>query len=336
MADIPSDLNTWSSTASSNLPTDATTIGSGLADNLQALQAVVRGYLAAKGTDIASSAAPDVAAVQGFYHDVTGNNTITGLGSSGTAGIWKVLQFDGSPLLKHSTALQMVTATDVTATPGAVAAFLCEASNQWRNLYFSQATAGALVPIATTALHGIVKLAAQSDLNSGTSGLVPTSDLKRINLASTVATTSGTDHTFTGAPSDARRISVLFSGVSTNGTSDLLIQIGDSSAVATTGYSGSAVLTNGAGTGSSLQHTAGFGIRSSSATNLWAGAITLHLENSSTNTWVASGVLGNRPGGNVSLTGGFISLDSALTRVVLTTFSGDTFDAGEVGITYER
>src|SRR3990167_7268596 len=168
MADIAADLNNWSSTPSSNQPTDSTTIGSGLSDNLTAIQAVVRGYLAAKGTDIASSLAPDVAAVQGLYHDVTGNVTITGLGTTATAGIWKILQFDGSPVLKNSTALAMVGARDVTATPGAVGVFICEASNQWRNLSFNHSTAGAVVQSASSVALGVVELATNTETLTGT------------------------------------------------------------------------------------------------------------------------------------------------------------------------
>ena len=137
MADVAPDLNSWSATESSNSPTDSTTIGAGLANNLGAIQAVVRGYLAAKGSDIASSAAPDVAAVQGLYHDLTGAVTVTGLGSTATAGIWRILQTDSTPVFKHSTALAMPGAADFTASAGDVLAFMCEASNQWRCMFGS-------------------------------------------------------------------------------------------------------------------------------------------------------------------------------------------------------
>ena len=57
-----------------------------------------------------------------------------------------------------------------------------------------------------------------------------------INAGTAVASTSGTAITFTGIPSTAKRITVMFNGVSTNGSSDLLLQIGSGS-VTTTGYS---------------------------------------------------------------------------------------------------
>ena len=50
------------------------------------------------------------------------------------------------------------------------------------------------------------------------------------------ATTSGTSITFTGIPSWVKRITVMFNGVSTSGTSPVQIQLGAGS-VTTTGYS---------------------------------------------------------------------------------------------------
>lgn len=157
MADVAANLKDWSATASSNSPTDATTIGAGLADNLQAIQAVVRGDLATKGSDIASSAAPDVGAVPGLYHDLTGAVTVTGLGSTANAGIWKILQTDSTPVFKHSTALQMVGSVDYEAAAGDVLGFMCEAANQWRCMFGSPYAppAGAMMDFAgTTAPSG--------------------------------------------------------------------------------------------------------------------------------------------------------------------------------------
>ena len=48
--------------------------------------------------------------------------------------------------------------------------------------------------------------------------------------------TSGTSIDFTNIPSWVKRITLMFNGVSTSGTSNYLIQIGDSGGVATTGY----------------------------------------------------------------------------------------------------
>ena len=152
MADVPDNLRSWSATASSNSPTDATTIGSGLADNLAAIQAVVRGDLASVGSNIASSANPDVGAVQGLYHTVTGNNTIAGLGSTATAGIWKILEFNGTPPLLHSTALSLPGAATLQAAAGDIGLFACSASNQWKCVSYLKASSGPLPFVDTDAV----------------------------------------------------------------------------------------------------------------------------------------------------------------------------------------
>src|SRR5690348_2218752 len=70
--------------------------------------------------------------------------------------------------------------------------------------------------------------------------------LPLITIGTPVATTSGTSVSLsTSIPSWAKRITLLFNGVSTNGTDSYLVQIGDSGGVANTGYfSTSAVSTS--------------------------------------------------------------------------------------------
>src|SRR5574343_654088 len=118
MADVAPDLKNWSTTASSNSPTDSTTVGAGLADNLQEMQKVVRQDLAHKGSDIASAGTTDIGAVAGSYHDITGTTTITSLGTV-SAGIRKTLQFDGALTLTHNaTSLILPGGANITTAAG--------------------------------------------------------------------------------------------------------------------------------------------------------------------------------------------------------------------------
>jgi len=146
-----------------------------------------------------------------------------------------------------------------------------------------------------------------------------------------VASTSGTSIDFTGIPSWAKRITVMFNGVSTNGSSNLLIQIGSGS-VTTTGYLGassnlsSAVITSG--------YTTGFGLRAYD-TNTFAigGAVNINLL--SGNNWIAQGVTAVN-GGPTGITAGVVTLAGTLDRIRITTVNGtDTFDAGSINIMYE-
>ena len=146
-------------------------------------------------------------------------------------------------------------------------------------------------------------------------------------------TTSGTSIDFTGIPSWAKRITVMFNGVSTNGTSNLLVQIGSSSII-TSGYYSQSNSFAGAGAASysGVSSTAGFIVFDTVAAYSLMGTMILH--NVSGNNWVSNHTIGgsdNRFGGGTSPT-----LSGTLDRLRLTTVSGtDTFDAGSVNIMYE-
>jgi hypothetical protein len=152
-----------------------------------------------------------------------------------------------------------------------------------------------------------------------------------IQSGTAVASTSGTSIDFTSIPSWVKRITLMFSGVSTSGTSNMQIQLGDSGGVEATGYLGVAV--NYAGSGAS-NPTTGFAIASALAANLLSGH--LILTNISGNIWVASGLLGTSNTTFAVYTAGNKTLSDVLTQVRITTVNGtDTFDAGSINILYE-
>lgn len=151
-------------------------------------------------------------------------------------------------------------------------------------------------------------------------------------LGTAVNTTSGTAIDFTGIPSWVRQITVMFTGVSTNGTSIPQLQIGAGS-VQTTGYSGAAGAT-GASTGATNYASGALLTNNMASTMTFSGAIRISLQTG--NTWVFDGVLGRGDTAFVVSTGGHVALSGTLDRVRLTTVNGtDTFDAGSVNIQYE-
>ncbi len=153
-------------------------------------------------------------------------------------------------------------------------------------------------------------------------------------LGTEAASTSGTTVDFTGIPSWATKIIIQFVGVSTNGSSSLLIQIGHSGGIENSGYLGSSVQAD-AGGNSAANATAGFGIVQSNAASVQHGSVMLTLEDSTQFTWVASGVLGRSDAAIVTLVAGSKSLSAALDRVRVTTSNGtDAFDAGAINILY--
>ena len=154
-----------------------------------------------------------------------------------------------------------------------------------------------------------------------------------ITLATEQASTSGTLIDFTSIPAGTKRITVMFNGVSTNGTSDIIVQLGDAGGVENTGYVGSNSLI-AASSVVSVSKTDGFGVTNSSgASDALYGAVTLFLENAATFTWIASGSVGRA--GSTGVTTGRKALSAELDRIRITTSNGtDAFDAGALNIQY--
>ena len=152
------------------------------------------------------------------------------------------------------------------------------------------------------------------------------------------ASTSGTSIDFTGIPSWVKRVTVMFNGVSTSGTSVRQIQLGDSGGVEITGYTGSVATTNSAGTGNNAAFAgAGFALQNSGNTT---AADTLYgmlaFTNVSGNIWVGTGILVASNAPSTFYISGVKTLSDVLTQVRITTVGGtDTFDAGSINILYE-
>jgi hypothetical protein len=150
-----------------------------------------------------------------------------------------------------------------------------------------------------------------------------------------VASTSGTSIDFTGIPAGVRRITVLWNGVSTNGTSNPIIQLGDSGGIEATGYLGAA---SNMATGVATQNfTTGFGVFGTAgwtaARVVYGGLIISKIDG---NTWVANGTWAASDDNQAGVTSGAKALSDTLTQVRITTVGGtNTFDAGTINILYE-
>jgi hypothetical protein len=167
---------------------------------------------------------------------------------------------------------------------------------------------------------------------AGTGNVVVSGVNSAITAATAVASTSGTSIDFTGIPSWVKRITVMFAGVSTNGSSPVQIQVGAGS-VATSGYLGAAAYVGSSTAGGNS--TAGFAVEpTTGATVVRHGLMIITLLGS--NTWVASSQINRSDSAFSQLGGGSIALGGTLDRVRITTVNGtDTFDAGSINILYE-
>jgi hypothetical protein len=166
------------------------------------------------------------------------------------------------------------------------------------------------------------------------SGTLSFADRGRMTLATAQNSTSGTSIDFTSIPSWVKRVTVMFNGVSTNGTSAVIVQIGAGS-VTTSGYVSSSGNVYGANATAVATSTVGMILQQNVAGSTRIGHMI--FTNISGNVWVASHSLGDTSSFITNMTGGGnVTLSGTLDRVRITTVNGtDTFDAGSINILYE-
>jgi hypothetical protein len=168
----------------------------------------------------------------------------------------------------------------------------------------------------------------------GEGGLVVPGSLVRSGTA--VASTSGTSIDFTGIPSWAKRITVMFSSVSTNGTSLIQARLGSGSGgIESTSYLGN-FHNLGTASFSSSSLSSGIQLFNNAASSLINGMFSICLLNQVTNTWAFTGSMAEASTSGGGSFEGTKSLASTLDRVRITTVNGtDTFDAGSINILWE-
>jgi hypothetical protein len=157
-----------------------------------------------------------------------------------------------------------------------------------------------------------------------------------VDTTTTKASTSGTTVDFTDIPVWAKKVTILFSGVSTSGSSDVIVQIGTSGGYINSGYVGSAITVVGGASPGASAYSSGFLIRmggGASAAAVRVGIV--ELQNVFDNTWVGDVSIGLT--NTVYWAGGSGQLNAAavLNSVRITTVNGtDTFDAGSISVRY--
>lgn len=224
-----------------------------------------------------------------------GSGTVTSINANSTIGF----TFTGGPITSSGTL------TLSGPTPGASGNVLTSNGTAW----ISQVSSGAVNSV--NGFTGTV----QSVIVQGTA----------------VASTSGTSIDFTSIPSWVKRIVVIFSGVSTSGTSIKQVQLGSGSII-TSGYTSSTTTTGT--TSATLTSTTGLSFGSNIASDSIYGVMT--ISNITGNVWVCSHACYANPTPQSTFGGGGISLSGTLDRIRITTVNGtDTFDAGSINIQYE-
>lgn len=180
-------------------------------------------------------------------------------------------------------------------------------------------------------------IAAQADVNTMTSTATAlTPNHNKIVLGTQVASTSGTTIDFTSLPTGLRRVGVTFNGVSTNGTSVVMIQLGTSGGIVSTGYSSIGAGAANASSPGVTSGTTGFLVNADgSAAYVRHG--TMVFTKITDHVWTLAGTLAHTDSTRIGWASGSVSLGAELDRVRITAVNGtDTFDAGNINIFYER
>lgn len=152
-----------------------------------------------------------------------------------------------------------------------------------------------------------------------------------MRLSTAKASTSGTFIDFTDVPAWAKKITVMFNGVSTNGAGNIDIRIG-AGTVEATGYNSTSFYASSTAV-NNLSSTTGFMMSQIVAGATISGAFDLSLFGN--NIWIAKGQA-KVSTTQTTTTIGDKALSGALSVIRIATANGtDLFDAGSINVLYE-
>jgi hypothetical protein len=155
---------------------------------------------------------------------------------------------------------------------------------------------------------------------------VSASNLTRV----TTQSATGSSITFGSLPSTVRKITILLNNVGTSGTDNLLILVGTSGGLITTGYTSRSQFADASSTGGSTATNGFLHIQSSGSVES-AGAI--ELFNITGNIWVQKGITSTASA--LLFSAGLVDAGAQVTQVSIQFTGANTFDAGSFGLFYE-
>jgi hypothetical protein len=329
-----SNIKSWSSTAASN--TDASWGGmpEGMAPS--AVNDNVRTQMAAHRTQWEDAEwfdwghAPAYVSASTF----TVSNSVTLVYALGR----RLKLYDGSnTLFGHVTTISAVSGTNtkftVSLTSGNLTSSLSSVAVSIQNPTNTSIPKGAVLDTPTVT-------SAQATGGTFTSPTIVTPTMSGTTLtfgnSSAVATTSGSTVVLSSSiPSWARKITITFVGVSSDGTAGVEVQLGDSGGYETTNYFGAVTSTTTGPTVGTAALSSGFALSNSWGAGLVVhGSMILTLLDTSSNTWVCQGVVARTDSAITMHVAGSKALSGTLTQVRLTA-GANAFDAGSANLIYE-
>jgi len=318
--------------------------------------AAAKMLLVSNGTDIVVATNYMAALTLGTPLAVAQGGTGTTTASTGTGGIVLAVSptLTGTPIAPTAApgtnTTQIATTAFVTASTGTLGTMSTQNAN---NVAITGGTITGLssaLPVAsggtgvtTSTGSGANVLASGASLTSPTltsptltsptfSGTPGSSLITRMS-AGGVSASGYTSVDFTSMPSWINAITVMFSDISTNGSSFMLVQLGTSAGVTTSGYVSTCNDLDGGGGSSSNSSTAGLIMRVQSPPGIINGLMNIAYLGS--NRWAAN-VTCMSITSVVFMGGGTVTLGGTLDRVRITTVNGtDAFDTGTINVSYQ-
>ena len=262
------------------------------------------------------------AAGTGNIQDWTGTPTITNFPAAPQAGSSRTVYPTAGTIITHAGNISVQGNANYTVAAG--------------DKVYIEALTTSTFKVFIEPKSGNVKLATTAETAARTDAVkavTPASLQGLLVLGTVIATTSGSSHDFTGIPSWAKKVTINFSGVSTTGTNNIFIQIGDSGGIEVSGYLGAAWSTSAA---TGVNDATAFPITASvAAVTIIHGSASITLLDSATNTWSSYGNIAFSNSASLQVSAGSKSLSATLDRVRIIVGGGDTFDAGKINILYE-
>ena len=307
------------------------------------------------GTDIVVATNYMAALTLGTPLAVAQGGTGTTTASTGTGGIVLAVSptLTGTPLAPTAApgtnTTQIATTAFVTASTGTLGTMSTQNAN---NVAITGGTITGLsspLPLAsggtggtTSTGSGAIVLASSATLasptlnsptlNSPTFGGTPGSSLIFKMSAGGVSASGSTSVDFTSMPSWINIITVTFRNISTVSNDNILVQLGTSSGVTTSGYVSTSIDFDGSGA-VTTSSTSGFVFKVNPGSNIING--TMIIAYTGSNAWVNNHTASINTN-IMSVGGGTIALGGTLDRVRITTVSGtDAFDAGTLNVLYQ-
>jgi hypothetical protein len=142
---------------------------------------------------------------------------------------------------------------------------------------------------------------------------------------------SGTTMTISGIPAGVTRVDVLMQVLSTNGTGEWMMRIGDSGGIETSGYTSKACNAAGSMESDSTAYKLTYEVAAGDTRD---GILQLRLSDATNNTWISSGVHSDNGSTSINTSAGAKSLSGALTQIQLLNSAGNTWDAGTIALQY--